>query len=642
MAPADQFAITALREVAVSPNGRTALFTATSSDGARGRSTTRLMRVATDGGTPVEVGGAPTGVSSIRWAPDGRRVAFFAAPDGRLGLYVLELATRELTRVCDYDVSNAFISKSGNALAWSPDGRWLAFAGTTEPTPDPGDPVVITRLQYKSRTGLSDNRRSHIHVVSAGGGAPRAITSGDHDEHSLAWGGDGSEIVFLSNREPDPDVRLNYDVYAVDVASGASRRITNTPGVELDPQVSPDGRLIAYTATTRALTTIDSVAEDTHLWIVPTAGGLARELNHDQDRRTRDPRWTPDGRSLLYAVADRGKVTLHRVAADGGAPATLVDLPAQVGPFDVGEAGTIVLGLTDPTQPRELFRLEPGAPQPVRISHLNDEAVAGWTLVEPETLQFESTDGTLVEGWLYPALGDRGPTPMILSIHGGPHGMYGYGFSTAFQINAARGFATLAINPRGSSGYGQTFADGCVNNWGGGDYQDLMAGVDHVLASHPAIDAERLGVMGGSYGGFMTNWVITQTDRFKAAVSAASVSNLISFYATSLYQDLVHAEFSGFPWDGNFDLLWHWSPLAHVAQVTTPTLFLHGEQDNDVHITQAEEMYTALRRRGVEATLVRYPREGHGISEPKHQLDRTERTLAWMEQYLGARGSRVQ
>jgi dipeptidyl aminopeptidase/acylaminoacyl peptidase len=200
---------------------------------------------------------------------------------------------------------------------------------------------------------------------------------------------------------------------------------------------------------------------------------------------------------------------------------------------------------------------------------------------------------------------------------------------------AERGYAVLAMNPRGSSGYGQKFSDGCLNDWGGGDYKDLMAGVDHVLQTHPEIDGERMGVMGGSYGGFMTNWIITQTPRFRAAVSIASLSNLISFYGTSLYQDLVHAEFSGFPWEGeNFELLWKWSPLRHVKNAATPTLFLHGEQDNDVHITQAEEMFTALRRRGIEAALVRYPREGHGFREPKHQLDSLERGLAWMDRFL--------
>lgn len=211
--------------------------------------------------------------------------------------------------------------------------------------------------------------------------------------------------------------------------------------------------------------------------------------------------------------------------------------------------------------------------------------------------------------------------------------MSGWGFNAAFQVYAARGYGVLFLNPRGSSGYGQKFSDGTLGEWGGGDYKDLMAGVDEVLRRVAWINAERIGVTGGSYGGFMTNWIITQTPRFKAAVASASLSNLISFYSTSLYQDLIHAEFGGFPWD-NFELLWQWSPLRYVKQVQTPTLFLHGEQDNDVHITQAEEMYMALKRRGVETVLVRYPREGHGLREPQHRVDALERTLAWFDRFL--------
>jgi dipeptidyl aminopeptidase/acylaminoacyl peptidase len=596
------------------------------------RTATRLMKISASGGAPVEVTGTPGGVNALRWSPDGRRLAFFGTKDGRAAVWTLDVATGAVTRVCDYDRSNSFLSKAGNALAWSPDGSRLAFAGTLEPAPA-ADPVVVSRIQYKTRTALSDNRRAHIFVAPAMGGAPRVVTRGEFDEHSIAWGGDGSEIVFLSNREPDPDANLNYDIFAVNVASGAVRRITRTPGVEFDPRVSPDGRWIAYAATTRAVTTIDSVAEDTHVWIVPASGGAARELNHALDRRSGSPEWAPDNRAVLYTAQDHGKTALYRAPVDGGAPVALVDRRAQVGPYTVANTGLIVFGQSDPSTPREVFALAPGG-EPRQLTTLAPAAKT-WQLVTPETITFRSFDGIGVEGWYYPPLNPPARHPLILTIHGGPHGMYGYGFNASVQLNAARGYATVAINPRGSSGYGQAFADGCVNNWGGGDYKDLMAGVDHVLATHASVDPDRLGVMGGSYGGFMTNWVITQTDRFKAAVSSASVSNLISFYATSLYQDLVHAEFNGYPWDGsNFELLWKWSPLAHVGHVVTPTLFIHGEQDNDVHITQAEEMYTALRQRKIEAALARYPREGHGFREPKHRLDGLERTLAWMDRFL--------
>jgi dipeptidyl aminopeptidase/acylaminoacyl peptidase len=644
MGPADQFALQEVGEIRISPDASTIVFSVTTTDLSANRSTTRLMRVAATGGAPAVLEEVPAGANTVRWSPDSRKIAFFASRDGRSGVWTYDLAAAQLIRVSDYDRTNRFISKAGNWLAWSPDGTRLAFAGTLEPATRDMDPYVTSRIQYKTRTALADDRPTHIYVVAPGLGAPKALTSGDFDEHSIDWGGDGSEIVFLSNREHDPDAAHNYDIHAVTVSTGRVRQITKTPGVEMEPRVSPDGRWITYTATTRAVTTIDSVAEDAHVFVVSASGGTPQELNHALDRRSSSPEWTPDGQAVLYTASDRGKTVLYRVSVKGGASVALIDRKAQVGPFSMARNGLIALGLTDPAMPREVFRFRPDADlQP--ITSLNAGALKAWKLVTPETIAFKSFDGADVEGWYYPPSGDgkpaSGSTPMILSIHGGPHGMYGYGFNPAFQVHATHGYATLAINPRGSSGYGQAFSDGTLLNWGGGDYKDLMAGVDHVLKVKPEIDRQRLGVMGGSYGGFMTNWVITQTQRFKAAVSVASVSNMVSFYATSLYQDLVHAEFDGYPWDGdNFALLWKWSPLAHARRAVTPTLFIHGEEDNDVHITEAEQMFTALRRRGVDAALARYPREGHGFREPKHNLDRMERTLAWFDRYLKPGGTR--
>jgi dipeptidyl aminopeptidase/acylaminoacyl peptidase len=641
MRPQDPFALQDVSEVRISPDASTIVFAVAATDLEANRSTSRLMRVAAGGGTPAPpapLQGIPAGANTIRWSPDGRRLAFFAADDAGTALWVYELESARLTRVCAYDRTNRFIAKAGNWLAWSPDGSRLAFAGTLDPVSRAYDPYVTSRIQYKTRTGLSDDRRTHLYIVSSAGGTPKAITTGDFDDHSIDWGGDGSDIVFLSNRGSDPDANHNYDIYSVLVSSGRVRQITKTPGVEMEPRVSPDGRWIVYTATTRSLTTIDSVAEDAHVFVVSAAGGTPQELNHALDRRSSAPEWTPDGRAVLYMAADRGKTVLYRVSVKGGASVALIDRKAQVGPFSMARDGLVAIGISDPGMPREVFRFRPDAVLQ-QLTWLNTATVRSWKLVPPETITFKSFDGTEIEGWYYPPLLDARPAaasvPLILSIHGGPHGMYGYGFNSGFQIHAGRGYATLALNPRGSAGYGQAFADGTLLNWGGGDYKDLMAGMDHVLKLKPEIDPERLGVTGGSYGGFMTNWVITQTSRFKAAVSAASVSNLASFYATSLYQDLVHAEFGGFPWDaGNFALLWKWSPLAHVAHVRTPTLFIHGELDNDVHITEAEHMFTAMRHRGVDAALARYPREGHGFREPRHMLDRAERALAWFDLYL--------
>ncbi len=644
LTPADTVAVRTIGDIALSPDGTSVLFTVTRLNPQTNRIDVAMMLVRASQPAPIQLHAPVLNMNTLRWAPDSKHFAFFATDPAlnQPALYVMDATATEasayaLKKICAYDRGNSFVSKAGNTLSWSPDGTRLAFVGTIEPASRLApDPFVTSRLQYKTRTALTDNRRSHVFVVAAAErSTPKPVTVGEFDNHSIDWGGDGSEIVFLSNREADPDANLNYDIYAVNPATGALRQITRTPGVEFDPVVSPDGKSIAYAATTRPVTTIDSVAEDTHVFVVPFAGGEPRELNQALDRRSTAPIWTPDNSAVLFTAADHGRTLVYRVSAAGGSSKPLFERSAQVSNVAGARDGSLVFAMTDAASPRELFRLPASSNQPAQITKVNADLLAQWRLVKPETISFKSFDGVDIQGWLYPPLEAHTKAPMILDVHGGPHGSFGYSFNPDLQLYAARGYAVLALNPRGSSGYGQTFADGCVNNWGGTDYKDLMAGVDAVLKSHPSIDGSRLAVMGGSYGGFMTNWIVTQTTRFKAAVAIAGLSNLISFYGTSLYQDLVHAEFGGFPWEGaNFETLWKWSPLAHVTSVSTPTLFIHGEQDNDVPIAQAEEMYTALRRRGVDAAFARYPREGHGFREPKHRVDAAARTLDWLDKFL--------
>ena len=277
----------------------------------------------------------------------------------------------------------------------------------------------------KSRTSFSDNRRAHIFLVPAAGGQPSQLTSGDFDEHSIDWVASGREILFVSNRQPDPDALHNYDIFAVDVSSQKVRRLTDTVGVETSPRVSPDGQWIAYLASTRAVTTIDSAAEDSHVWVLPAAGGPAGELNASLDRRVMSLDWAPDSSSILFTAQDHGKNALYRVAREGGASAPVVDQQAQVGPFTVAGNGSVVFGLSTATEPREIFHLAPSSGAPRRVTSLNRETLAGWRLSKPELVRFTSRDGVPVEGWFYPALGSQGRSPMLLNIHGGPHGMFG-------------------------------------------------------------------------------------------------------------------------------------------------------------------------------------------------------------------------
>jgi dipeptidyl aminopeptidase/acylaminoacyl peptidase len=676
----------------ISPNGDSVVYTVSTVEGEATRSTLWLVNTSFAGraaartpptetrtefdqprqpATPL----LPNGwfATNPRWSPDSKSIAFLADHDSQKGIWIVTLDRRQPRFVVPVQETNFFITYAGESFAWSPDSKIIAYISasddnSTSEVDRKDDPRVIDRLQYKSRTSFSDRLRTHVYFSYVDNPEPRQLTFGSYYDHALTFSPRGDEVAFLSNHELDPDANNNSDIFAVDL-HGQVRQITTTKGCEYEPAWSPDGKWIAYTATKREITTIDSVAEDAHLWVIDAGGGAGRELMGGLDRRARSPHWSPTKNAIYFLAGDRGGIYLHAIGlASSGAVAWRVFLPPpfarggdslsnhpfQIASFSISsrietvergidyvyDGATVALAVGDATHP---FEIKTGkAIETVRISggyvrrltSHNDLLIRSSSLVEPDEINFK-VDGVAIQGWLLKPSDWRPDRkyPLILSIHGGPHGMYGWSFNPTLQVYAARGYAVLYLNPRGSNGYGQKFSDGTLNEWGGGDYKDLMAGVDEALRRNPWIDPERMGVTGGSYGGFMTNWIITQTPRFKAAVSAASVSNLISFYSTSLYQDLVHAEFGGFPWD-NYDLLWQWSPLRYVKQAQTPTLFIHGEQDNDVHITQAEEMYMALKRRGVETVLVRYPREGHGLREPHHRVDALERTLAWFDRFL--------
>ncbi len=712
MTPAETLRVAGVGDAQISPDGEWVVYTVSTTEDNATRSTLWLARASRlnsiqDRERPVTDSRIATepllpaglNASNPRWSPDGKRIAFLASKDKQSGIWVVTLRERQPRFVASVRATNFHIPYAGESFSWSPDSRRIAFISASEEstsvsapiitarTPSrEDDPRIVDRIQYKSRTSFSDRTRTHVWVVDVDAssigddGAIRQLTSGQFYDHALTWNPRGDEVAFLSNHEADPEANNNSDIFAVDM-NGRVRQLTETRGCEYEPAWSPDGKWIAYTATKRDVTTIDSVAEDTHVWVIDAEGRTGRELTTTQDRRTRSPKWSPDSRLIFFLAGDRGQTFIYRVGIDRGevrpisvlyfggidykdafftteaAPATSNTVspirrarPFQISNFSIAYRSSIrvrhsvdstsiysnplAFTLSDATHANEVwFGLGPSSPV-WRLSGHND-ALRSLALSEPEEIKFKSFDGTTVQGWLMKPVGWRADRryPLILSIHGGPHGMSGYSFNATFQAYAARGYAVLYLNPRGSSGYGQKFSDGTLREWGGGDYRDLMMGVDEALRTRSWIDADRLGVTGGSYGGFMTNWIITQTTRFKAAVAAASLSNLVSFYSTSLYQDLIHAEFGGFPWD-DYDLLWRWSPLRYIRQAQTPTLLIHGEQDNDVHITQAEEMYMALKRRGIETVLARYPREGHGFREPLHRQDALERTLAWFDRFL--------
>jgi len=574
-------------------------------------------------------------------SPDENMSAFIGARHGEYGLWVYEKKSKNYRFLTKVPQSDHFLGHRANKnFVWSPNGKYIAFAAAErEPEPPESDVKVFSRILYKTRTSFTDDIRTHIFIIPVNGGEPRQLTFGLYDEHSLSWHPDGSRIAFISNRTADPDDNHNNDILTVDIETGEITQITITPGTEFSPLWSPDGKYLAYFACTRPVNTKDSQAENAQLYVIPANGGKPVNVGKQLDRRIRAVQWSPDSKHLYFTVSDRGAQPLYRVPVKGGSIDRLVDGDVRVSSFVVSvKKNRVVYNRSSVTDPGELWSMTLNGRNHRQITFYQDEFKKNVVLSIPETFWFESFDGTPVQGWIMkpnPFQQDR-KYPVILTIHGGPHGMYGYSISGSNQDFAEAGYGIIYINPRGSTGYGQKFTDGTINNWGGGDYKDLMAGVDFAVAFNDWIDEDRLGVTGGSYGGYMTNWVITQTDRFKAAVSGASVSNLISFYGTSLYQLLIETEFPGELWD-NFDLLWHWSPMKHVKNVKTPTLFVHGENDHDVPITQAEEMFIALKKLGVETVFARYPGEGHGFRKPEHRQDYARRRMEWFNKYLHPR-----
>ena len=590
---------------------------------------------------------------SPRWSPDGRQVAFLGRDTDRASLMIARADGTDLEAIAEVSGTNHPLPSSGESLAWSPDGTRIAFISAA-PGPEAeanGDPMVITRYLYKPTaseglTRFNDNRRLHIFVADLRTKRVQQLTDGVYYEHSIEWSPKGDEILFVSNRGPDPDRFFNYDIFAVAVVDGSIRRLTDTKSAEYRPTWSPDGRTIAFIGTTRPLTSSETTMEDTHVWLMASDGTNRRELGKVPDNRQGAPQWSGDGTAVYATVQQRGSTALYRFPVSGGAPEAFLADRGSVGTWSVASNNAVAYAFTSPGSPSELYLKAAIDEKAVKLTTLNDALLGKAAVAAVDAFTFRSFDGTEIEAFFtipvtLPATPPQASHPMIVMIHGGPHGQQGPAFNHKAQVYAAQGWGVLMVNYRGSTGYGQNFTDAIFKDQNGGEAKDVLAGVDAALRRYPWLDPNRLGIEGGSYGGQLTNWLITQTDRFAAAIPAASISNLVSFNYTAYYHDYLAVEFGSFPHEnGVIDLLWERSPIRYAAKVKTPTMLVHGENDNDVPIAEAEQFYIALHDVGVEAIMVRYPREGHGIRETRHVIDVIDRSVAWYQRHFARREQR--
>lgn len=629
--------------VALSPDGRSIAYTIVTRE-QPGRPSGQLWVMDVANGKSVRLGGdKPAGGPA--WSPDSKWLAYNGTEGDKHGLIIAHPDGSGATFLSEVSGSNSPVPGTGKSVAWSPDGKQIAFVSSTpgdEAAEANADPMVITRYLYKPDYGegmsrFNDNQRLHIFIVDIASKQIRQLTKGNFDEHSIDWSPDGKKLVFVSNREPNQDEFFNYDLFTLDVADGTIHRLTATEYCEYEPLWSPDGKYIVYSGTKRGLTDRETTMEDTHTWIMNADGSNRREIGGVLDNRQGSPQWAPDGSAVYFPVQERGSEYLVRLAVSGGQPEYVVKEPGYVGAWSVGKNGALAYSYASPTDTAQLY-YKSGTAAARKLTDLNHDLLANKTLAQVESFTFMSNDNRFeVEAFLTKPVSMTATSkhPMIVVIHGGPHGANGSYFSFKNQVYAAHGFAVLNVNYRGSTSYGQKFADAVFGDQNGNEAQDVLYGVSAAVRRYLWIDRDRLGIEGVSYGGQLTDWLITQTNEFKAAIPTAGIFNLVSYNYMTYYNQYEEMEFGQFLHQGNLmDVAWERSALKHIAAAHTPTLILHGENDNDVPIAEAEQLFIALKDLGVETVFVRYPREGHGLSETKHQIDGMDRSIAWYEKHF--------
>jgi dipeptidyl aminopeptidase/acylaminoacyl peptidase len=609
----------------LSPDGRQVLFVRTDRDTVDYEATSHIYLHDIADQRTIRLTNSTKGESRPAWLPDGR-VLFRSDRDGKTAAWVISPAGGEAQRfVEDEDAPNG---------EFSPDYMRIAF---TEETDRPDKKEWDERVKRKDDGYFAEHKLTYTHVwvYDAASGRKVQLTSGEFDHTSPTWSPDGRWIAYVSNRSNatvrDPGHSNNSDIYLVPADSGAPRQLTTNPGPDRSPAFSPDGRRIAYLSSDRENHSADQI----DVKVLALDGAAPINLTADYDYSVSSIEWSKDGRYIYISAAEGLTQKLYRVPAQGGElTPTAFDDDFVFGGLSQSQDGSkwLVTGSTL-SAPGRVYLTDADGRRPRAILEENGR-LAAFRVARAERLTWHGADGWDIEGVLhYPVDYQPGVRyPLILQVHGGPHGRYTRSFNQSAQLWAARGYAVLQSNPRGSSGRTFEFSNANVNDWGGKDYIDIMNGVDHVIALGVA-DPERMAIMGGSYGGFMTFWAVTQTDRFSAAIGHAGISDWYSFYGQTDIPNLLEFGFGGMPTESK-ETYERWSPVEFATAVTTPLLITHGENDRRVPISQAEQYFRTLKKLEKTVEFLRYPRAGHGITEPLHRLHLDRQQEQWFARHV--------
>jgi len=632
----DLLALKIVSDPQISSDGTWIAYTVESIDVEADTKSTQVFMASIDGNDVVQLTSDDYSASAPRWSPDGRFLAFLAArgdEDASTQVWTLDRRGGEAQ-------AYSAVDQGVDDFAWSPDGTKMLLSIVdkseadiaAEAAEEAGEearplPYVIDRLQFK-QDGVPylDDTRTHLYILDGRQGEPSQLTFGDYDDSDAVWSPDGNWVAFSSNRTEEPDSNDNSDIWIVsahaDAADNKPRKLTENPGTDRSPQFSSDGKQITYVS----VTDVDLMWYATnHLAIVSISGGDERVLTAKLDRNISRPVFSEDDQSIVFQLEDSAESQLARYHLKTGNIDRLIRGGVSVRGFSA-HSGSYAVGISTPELPLEIFYL--ANDDLLQVTKTNAAVLSEIDLADTRNVTFASGDGTEIEGFVFTPPNYRKGTryPTILRIHGGPVSQYDFSFNKDAQLLAANGYVVVVSNPRGSSGYGQAFSADLFAEWGVRDFEDVMAAVDYTIAEGYS-DPERLGVGGWSYGGILTNYVITKSDRFEGAITGASEVNYIANYGHDHYQKDWEAEL-GLPWE-NREGWERISPWNDVDKIVTPTLVMGGKEDWNVPIQNSEQLYQALKRRGIKTQLVVYPDQGHGISRPSFQRDRYQRYLDW-------------
>lgn len=584
-----------------------------------------------------------------RWSPDGTRLLYTSTVDGSSQLYVRWMDSGQVAKLTN-------LTRGVGNITWSPDGRWIALTQNlpAESTPlakmpakpegaqwaDP--PKVIDTLNYRfDGAGYLAPTYSHIFILSAEGGTPRQLTFGNRDYgSSLSWTPDSQKLAFATNLSDDWEYQpQNSEVHLLDIASGKIQTLTDRFGPDNSPVVSPDGKHIAYLGYDDQFLGF----QVNHLYIMNLDGSNKKRIDTGLDRQPSQLTWAADSKGVYVQYPDQGNTKLAHINLDGERTQLAENLgglsigrPYDAASFSVANNGRIAYTLTTPAHPADVAVVGPGMDGVRRLTRLNDDLFAFKKLGKVEEIRYQSSfDAQEIQGWIVkpPDFDPNKKYPLLLEIHGGPFADYGDRFSAEMQLYASAGYVVLYTNPRGSTSYGQDFGNLIHHNYPGEDYDDLISGVDAVIAKG-YVDENNLFVTGGSGGGVLTSWIVGKTDRFRAAVVAKPVINWASFALTADFYQFFHKYwFGAYPWEAP-EKYWERSPLSLVGNVTTPTMLLTGEEDYRTPMSETEQYYQALKLRKVDTAMVRIPGASHSIAaRPSQLIAKVAYITAWFEKY---------